>query len=403
MPPLLLVLAFACSTPSAPVDTTPPHLARARAIADQLAAAGTKVVPDDPQTCAPCHAAIVSEWGESMHSRAHHDKDPIYAGMRSLRIGKEGDALAEKCSSCHHPRERADAESAVAEAGVSCATCHNLAEVDVQGGKKGHAALTTGAEGVMRGPHDLAADGSPVHGTGPKLAALADGSTLCLACHAEETNKAGVPTCTTGVELRDGGDPRSCVSCHMPSVAAPNGVASPRDTHLSHAFLGPHRAWLQQDPTLLAGAVGLDARLEGDRVIVRLENKSAHGFPSGFPARMAVVVMRGLGADGQEVWRNVKADPMVDHPDAVLNKVYVDDEGKPTLAPYATKLARDNRLRAGETREVSAVVPAGVAKVDVALKYWLVAPVAAKAMGVAELPETKPVDAVTTSVTRSGG
>lgn len=357
-----------------------------------------RVATDDPQTCTPCHATVVAEWTESMHSRSHHDKDPIYAAMRTLRIGKEGEDIAEKCATCHHPRALTDVASDVALAGVSCATCHNLAEV--KPGEKGAAALVAGAEGVMRGPTDIAADSSPVHGTGGKLAAIADGKTLCLACHAEEKNKAGVPTCTTGVEMSEAKDDRTCVSCHMPPVATPAGAASPRESHASHAFLGPHRAWLQQDTSLLAGAVGLSARFDGADVVVQLENKSAHGFPSGFPARMAVVVIRGLDATGAEVWRNVKADPMAEHPEAVLNKVYVDAEGKPTLAPYATKLARDSRLTGGETREVRVAVPAEVARVEVALKYWLVAPPAAKALGVSELPEAKPVDAVTTSADR---
>lgn len=398
IPFALVLLSAACTTPKSEDKSVPPHVTRAREIAAALADAGTKVDADDPESCAACHTAIVGEWRESMHSRAHQANDPIYAGMRTLRLGKEGPELAPKCSSCHHPRDVADADSKVARAGVSCATCHNLSDVHV--GKKGGEALTRGPDNLMRGSHDIAADTSPVHGSGPALPAIADGKTLCLACHAEEKNKAGVPTCTTGVEMASVNDTRTCVSCHMPEVKAPNGPVSPRTTHLSHAFLGPHRAWLQNDPTLLRDAVGMTGRFDGERLLIALENKSAHGFPSGFPARMAMVVVRGLDAKGAEVWRNIKADPMADHPEAVLNKVYLDADGAPTLAAFSVKLARDNRLKPGERREISAVVPAGVARAEITLKFWLVAPPAAKKIGVAEAPEAKPVDALKITVER---
>lgn len=397
--PLALLLApAACTSPKATDQNVPAHVTRAREIAAAMADAGTKVDADDPDSCAACHTAIVGEWRESMHSRAHQANDPVYAAMRTLRLGKEGPELAPKCSNCHHPRDVADAESKVAKAGVSCATCHNLAEVHA--GKKGGEALARGADKLMRGSHDIAADTSPVHGTGPALPAIADGKTLCLACHAEERNKAGVPTCTTGVEMADAKDTRTCVSCHMPEVKAPNGPVSPRATHLSHAFLGPHRAWLQNDPALLREAVAMTGRFDGERVLISLENKSAHGFPSGFPARMAMIVVRGLDAGGAEVFRNIKGDPMADHPEAVLNKVYLDADGAPTLAAYGVKLARDNRLKPGERREIAAVVPSSVKRVEATLKFWLVAPTAAKKLGVDQAPEAKPVEALKVTVER---
>jgi Cytochrome c554 and c-prime len=383
-----LLLVAACGSTAEPKSApVPPNLLRAQTLAVELTKAGRAVSLDDPATCAPCHGELVREWDESMHSRAFHERDPLYGAMRSLRLGREGPELAERCASCHHPRSLGAGMASVASTGVSCATCHNVDGVDLGPGQKGHTALVPGAPAVLRGPHDLTPGSSPVHGTGPKLAALADGRSLCLACHAEEKNKAGVPTCTTGVEMAD--DPRSCVSCHMPEAATPSGLASPRATHRSHAFVGPHRAFLQDDPALLEAAVRVAVRFEGESALVELENRSAHGFPSGFPARMAVLVLRGLDAQGREVYRNFEKDPMAEHPEAVLNKVYRDADDQPVLAPYAVRLARDSRLKAGETRTLRVAVPSTVDRLEATLRFWLVAPPAARALGLGDTREAK--------------
>jgi hypothetical protein len=185
----------------------------------------------------------------------------------------------------------------------------------------------------------------------------------------------------------------------MPRVDGPSGPVSARKTHHSHAFAGPHRAWGDADTSLLASAVKLGGRFEGERFVATLENASGHSFPTGFPARLAVLVMRGLDASGAEVWKNVKGDPMKDHPDAVLNKLYVDAEGAPTLAPYGVKLARDSRLTPGERRTITVAVPSTVSTVELTLRFWLVAPMAATRIGV-KGPEATPRDVVVLKVAR---
>jgi hypothetical protein len=397
---LPLALLAAASSLAAGCSKRPAPNPAAVAIAAELRKAGVTVKADDPATCVACHPTVVAEWLESMHSRAHHDADPLYAGMRTLRMGREGPALAEKCATCHSPRDVASPDSPIARTGVSCAACHAVAEVHPDKASPGAKALTRGPEGTLRGPHDVAPGTSPVHETGPALPALVDGRTICLACHTEESNQAGLTTCETGLEMARVHDERSCTSCHMPEVAAPSGPVTTRMTHRSHAFHGPHRPYLQSDPGVLRDAVGLAVRFEGGRVVASLENKSAHAFPTGFPGRMAVLVLRGLDAGGGEVWRNVRDEPMKDHPEAVLNKVFQDADGKPTLAPYGVKIARDSRLAPAEKRDIAIALPAGVAKVEATVKLFLIAGAAAKALGVAALPEARPVDVVSVSVTR---
>lgn len=362
-------------------------------------AVGITLDADDPLTCAPCHGAVVAEWQESLHARAHHAKDPLYAALRALRLEKQGPHIPAQCASCHNPRDLKDHESKAAKGGVTCATCHQLDGVQPGLGHKGMAALVVAPEKTFRGPRDLPDGTAPLHATGAGLPAISDGKTLCLACHHEEKNAAGVATCTTGVEYAEGGEQKPCTGCHMPEVQTPSGAVTQRPSHKSHFFLGPQQAHRLGEQGILAQAVGLSGRFEGQKLLVRLENKSAHAFPTGFPARMAVLVVRGLDASGKEVFRNVTAEPMKEHPEAVFNKGYADAEGKPALAAFAAKLVRDNRLKPAEVREVAVAVPKAAVKAELWLRYFLAAPPMVKAMGYAG-PEARPVELAPVTVSR---
>jgi hypothetical protein len=374
---------------------------------------------DDPRTCATCHAAVVEEWERSMHAQAHQSRDPIYAALRTLRIERQGPQVSGQCGSCHHPLANAEPESPLAALGVSCRSCHGVAEVR-EG--VGHAALVFADDRVMRGPHDLRADASPAHGTGPAAAHLTDGKTLCLACHREARNPQGVVTCNTGNELAEHADASAtCTGCHMPTVETPSGVVSTRTSHRSHAFLGPHAAWEGDDAFLpqsagsaadslprsagsaadflprsagsaadfLRGAVTMNARLDGDALVIDLENHAGHGFPSGYPGRLAVVQAIAKDASGAEVWRAWREEAS-ERPETMLTQVYVDAEGQPVMAPFATAMARDSRLRPNETRELRFDVPPTTATVEVSLRFFLLPPKASQALGLAQSPLAAP-------------
>lgn len=349
----------------------------------------TKIDYEDPEACASCHAAVHEEWAQSMHSRAHHDVDPIYGSMRKLRMKKQGEEVANKCVKCHNPRAPEAPDSPAGKAAISCAACHNVAEVHTDKGV-GVDALVWGEEGEMRSARDVAPGASPVHGTGKKLAAMADGKTLCLACHDATKTPSGAPACTTGPELAKHAGEETCVSCHMPEVEGPSGAVSKRDKHRSHAFLGPHRAWYQDDKSILEQAADLEATFQGGKLEVKLTNKSAHGFPSGFPGRVVLVKVEGADAGGEVVWRNFEDDPMAEHPESVLNKVYVDAEGKPVPAPFSKELKRDSRLKPDEVRTITYEVPGGVTSAKVSLVYMLLPGKLAKVLGIADAPEAKP-------------
>jgi len=342
---------------------------------------------DNPELCGTCHTTVVAEWERSMHSMSHHDKDPIYGAMRELRMEKQGAEVGERCQSCHNPRSPDDPDTAAGRAGVSCAACHAVESIDAAAG---HGALAfTYAEGTLFGPHDLPASASPVHGVGDAPAHMTDGSSLCLACHEATSTPSGAAACTTGPEhvALDGGV--ACVTCHMPRVEGPSGPVSARADHASHDFFGPHHAWNPDSPDFLGAAVSMSAALSGQTASITLRNQAGHGFPTGFPGRLAVVVVKGLDADGQVVWKNFEADPMAESPSSVLNKVYVNAAGAPVPAAFSESLKRDNRLTPGETRELTYTVPATVAVVEATLVFRLLPPPLAEALSLSEAPEAQ--------------
>lgn len=391
---LLLLAALACTPkPSSPDDAAPPAESSASAV-DHAA-----FDLDDPQSCAACHGAVVEEWQRSMHAHAHHDLDPIYGAMRAFRMEKQGPQVAEKCVSCHNPRDTENPDSAAGRAGVSCATCHNVANVDLAEGAQGVAALTWAEPGLVRGPHG-ATDAAAPHGIGPAAPWLADGKTICLACHAAAENPKGVATCTTGAEHGELEGAPSCTSCHMPEVDGPSGVVSTRASHRSHAFLGPHRLW-SDDPSPPSTAAAITGAIAGEVLEVTLTNQSGHGLPSGFPGRMVLVKAVGLDAEGAQVWTNFTEDPTQQDPQAVLFKVYVDHEGKPVMPPFASAIAKDTRLGPDETRTLRwEGLPPATQKVKVTLLFRLMPPPAIAALGLGDTPYATPRPLLTAEIAR---
>lgn len=342
---------------------------------------------DDPATCAPCHGAVVEDWKTSMHSQAHHANDPIYGAMRELRMAKQGSAVGDKCLVCHTPRAPEAPLSPAATKGVSCATCHASAEIHLDKGP-GAKAITFD-DTVLRSARDVAPGASPVHGTGPAAPHLADGVTMCRACHDATMTPSGAPACTTGPEFTEVGDDMTCVGCHMPQVEGSSGAVSQRPTHASHAFLGPHHAW-RGEPGFLGQSVGLQVGRDGSVVNIGLQNKTGHAFPTGFPGRLAALVVEGRDAKGEVVWRPTMTAEGTPDPASLFRKVYVDAEGKPVPAPFAKELKVDTRLTPNETRLWSFVAPDGVVTVDAKVVFRLLPPPLAEALGLADDPVAEP-------------
>ncbi len=351
------------------------------------------VNPDDPDACSECHAQIVGEWKQSMHARAHHERDPIFAAVRQVAMGALGDQVAKDCANCHTPRDAANPDSSAGKLGVSCASCHMLDTVHT--GKSGAEALGFADVVRMRAGHDMAPDSSPAHATGLAPEFIKDRKTVCLACHAAAANPSGVNTCATGAEFEERkGEEKGCMDCHMPRIAGPGGSVGSRSEHARHVFLGPHRAWYHDDGEFLSTAVSLEGTLSENGLQVTLKNHSGHGFPTGFPGRVAMLSAVGKDAAGTEVWRNE------DSPQSLFNKVYVDEAGKPTLPVLSKSMSRDNRLKPSEIRTLEFEVPQTVAEVELKLELRLVPSAAVAKLGLDGMLEAQPRTVVSATIAR---
>jgi hypothetical protein len=276
----------------------------------------------DPASCEGCHPDQVREWAGSMH--AYAADDPVFLAMNRLGQRETGGALGDFCVRCHAPfAEGRDVESLPRhERGVTCAACHQIAEVvEVHNG-----GLRWDRDRTMRGgTRDPVATPAHASAYSPLVDATAlESSAACGACH-DVVSPAGVPVESTYAEWSQSVFSRpdvglSCASCHMPGRDAPAAVGERTRRVHDHGLpgvdvaLGPwpglevQRAGIDRD---LAGV--LAARLcaipagGGVRFDVTLDNVQAgHAFPSGvtharrawlhFRAEEAGAVTRELGA-----------------------------------------------------------------------------------------------------------
>lgn len=336
---------------------------------------------DDPQVCAGCHANVVEEWQQSMHSRAHRDNDPIFGAMLEFRKSKQGANIEKKCAKCHHPREPKHPESAIAKTGVSCATCHNVSAVHLTDGKVGVDALSWANDSLLRAGRDLPPGASPAHATGAGYTEIKDGTTLCLACHNKTKTPANQAACTTGPEFASHQGDDTCVSCHMPEKDGPVGAFGRQDKHRSHVFFGPHRAWYQDDDSILKQAIEAKIVWQANGVSLNLTNRSAHAFPSGFPGRAVYIQVVAYDDANNVVWKNFETYPDKNSKNAILNKVYHDENGKTVPAAFAKILAKDSRLKTNENRRIDFAMPKNTTRVEVRFLYRLLPAKLAKKLG----------------------
>ncbi|MAE70858.1 MAG: hypothetical protein CME06_10365, partial [Gemmatimonadetes bacterium] len=344
----------------------------------------------NPEHCRPCHAVVVEEWEESMHSHSHQDHDLIYGGVWEMRRREEGAEVVRNCDRCHTPAVGGSSEP-MARFGVSCAACHHARSTARTEDRLGRDALVWAGGDTLLGPHDVDPDPSLFHGTGAAPPHMKEPPRLCEVCHDGLINSAGVVICSTGPEARESPTEESCTDCHMPRVQGPNGAVGRREDHASHEFLGPHRAWYQGDSAFLGSGIEMASRLEGHSLVVCLLNTAGHSFPTGLPGRRAVVEAIGYDAKGRKTWRNWTRNPVQESPKSIMGIGFVDAEGKWVMSDHAVAVGIDTRLEAASEREMTYRVPPRVRSVRVRLVFHLLwARYIVRKTGLGGLPELRP-------------
>ncbi len=307
-------------------------------------------VATEPAPCRSCHAEQHAAWERSRHARA--STGPLVQRMREWASRDGGEAVAESCANCHSvPLVDGSARSAM----VTCEACH-------QGTAQAPAAAgwvidpqrpVRGVRGRGAAPHEVV------------VADLSDNA-LCLVCHSELHNPAGVPLCTTGPEHEAVPDAPSCAACH-----AEGG---------DHRFAGTSHE-------MLARAATLAVALEGGNAVVTVTNSGAgHALPTGSALREVRLEVTFHGADGTPLGSNAG-----DH-GARLSKVLADAAGNaPAPAWRAATVQHDRRLAFGETRRFTYPLPAGTSRVEARLVYRRAPVAVASRLGLDDDPDLAPV------------
>ncbi|CAN5698248.1 hypothetical protein BH11BAC1_BH11BAC1_04330 [soil metagenome] len=308
---------------------------------------------------------LFDHWQSTM--MANSARDPLWRAKVSHEIQVNpghASALQDKCTSCHAPMGRYTksyhgggdyglmdlATDSLGQDGVSCASCHTI---DSTVGLTFSGEIPYDTTRKIYGPFDAPQQGPMqlYEGYTPVYSTHMNQSRLCSSCHTLITETVDLNGNYTGgtfteqatyheyLNSRFPADTVTCQSCHMPheqdGIIIANGFASlnPRYPFNQHVFVGGNAFMLEiiknnkaqlgaeaedwKFDTTIANTIALlrnrtlNFSLQLDSSAndtgffsVRLENKAGHKFPSGYPARRAVLQLVMTDAAGDTVFKS---------------------------------------------------------------------------------------------------
>ena len=256
----------ALTTPPVPADLFGPSNARTE---DGKTIPSAEFFP--AARCARCHQDSHEQWAESLHRNA--GREPFYKESSDILQRTRGVEFTRHCESCHAPvallsgaLTKGSRESrAMDDEGVTCAVCHSITEVRLDG---------TGSYTIRRPALLEREDGTPVYGDVSDEAILADVPShkrammrpvlktpeFCASCHKsvsppglnnykfirgfsvyDEWQQSGASTEAVSPFYRKDRQV-DCRSCHMPAVDASRDRAAKDGVIASHRWLGANTA-----------------------------------------------------------------------------------------------------------------------------------------------------------------
>ena len=311
--------------------------------------------------CAGCHETVYEQWQNSMHYKSTLDRDILYQGMYNWAVEDTKGKLASKCKSCHTPYNALQEDSLVTDTDynrpVDCVYCHSI-------DSSSHPpvfSLTkySSNENIESDYHKI------------EERDHFKNEQICMLCHKELSNPAGIPICITGDEFYNQ-DTREekpmCQECHMPQK--PQSKSADLENHeepSAHSFLGPH------NPEFLSKSLGLSGSVEGNKLTITVENsKTPHAYPTGSPLRLVILKVIGFDENKKMIYQNWKANPVIEDPNAVFARLFADKEGNAPVPPWkAASIRMESRLKPGENREIVYELPKAVQSVAVKLFFQL--------------------------------
>jgi hypothetical protein len=336
------------------------------------------------EECASCHPTIYKEWMESFHARSSALEDPAHGAVHQAFVkameekGKKGNY---HCANCHAPMAdnikelmegKAELESKnwTHTEGTGCTFCHRIESIVEKDKFNQYKLNKDGAFHTSRPAQE-----ELPHAT--RQSDLFTEGKVCMGCHSHKLNSKGVAICLMKDEAQG-----NCLECHMPEVEGRSTVGTDGTTHRSHKMPGGH------DIEMLQKAVNLDAKIstedEERNLVVTVESKMKHTFPSTNPMRIAFVKVVARDKEGKKIWENFKESPLEDK-QALFFKAFQagDKKGVPSWA--AESIAFDTRLKAEETRTITyPLADPAITQVDVMLMYRLFPPKAIKGFAIPE-------------------
>lgn len=279
----------------------------------------------DPGSCVNCHAEIVTQWSENLHSKASTDpmvlsmyngtdaqgNPGIYPGYKLDFPGSEG-----SCANCHAPTAALKHGSWLTDLnevvgvdlfGVHCDYCHKIAEVvpDFVGSKPGFLSNSLWRPYPERQLFLGSFKDSPGDDT---YLSVFEKSRYCAGCHNYYNNN--TPIYTSYQEWATSPYPKrgvECQDCHMePNGTTTNfapgkgGAIRMPGTIPSHNQMGDDlEEFLSQSVEMEVATLITDSALF---VSVKIANDSTgHHFPTGNPIRNAILIVRAYDENGQEL------------------------------------------------------------------------------------------------------
>ncbi len=252
-----------------------PALARTIGSGDPHAGTnGTQVA--DVESCANCHTDVAGQWRKSAHAFASFN-NPVYRVVVERLRKDRGDKTSHFCGGCHDiallvdgaMEKQIEPTDLRAHAGITCATCHGIAD----GRSDGNASWDLDLTSVPM-PKDGDKESNLRHRARVGRATLRTAA-MCSTCHkafldastGNASHLTGQDDATPwarsafagshGARIDDAVPEKDCRTCHMPRVPAVNGDPGAKNgTIASHLFLGGH-TWLasmQNDPELVEKA-----------------------------------------------------------------------------------------------------------------------------------------------------
>ena len=366
----------------------------------------------EPELCAGCHPNQKSEWDNSAMARTGtnawvHDVyngDGTPGGMGGFVYTRDSVHAANvpdaDCASCHQPESWIAAgysgrlegpgdvgyPSDAASHGISCETCHKIADVDTQ--KMNFPGIFPAAvqfnlpEVGTQVQYGVLPDvGYHVAGTMEASYQPQMEAEICSTCHQDNADPnedhtfTGITSEPTFDEWRQssyGNDPNSpmyttCTDCHMPpsghdTISVAVTLTRDPDTVRTHAIEGTTPAYLENAVELSMQTQVVDNALQ---VEVTIDNSlTGHHVPTGVPVRNMVLLVEAW-EDGQDPLVNplvhtgtqtVHAlggigDPAQGYYAGLPGKLYAkvdqaDSGQSPTFFTDATSVVFDNRIPA---------------------------------------------------------